>query len=235
MMMPSWTILLVSLIGLCLTRRTEDDIYLPHLYSSYLNSLGGHHSPYEGSNFKVSEEDKFYYEGAYSPHAQKERAAKPVEIESYVTPLPPVYESRPGTTSANPYTYAVTGGAVTPALAYHGSPTPSHYHGAPTHAPYRGAPTPSPYHGAPTPSPYHRAPTPAPYAGFPSSATYHGSPTPAPHYGSPSPAPHYGSPTPSGHHAPPAPGHSYGHFTTRLVQFTDMSRSSNNMSKSMEN
>merc|ERR1719350_426974 len=164
--------------------RPEEDFYQSHLYSSYLQ----HRLPSLNSltnsakrEVKLSKEGLFYHEGPYTSHNQAEREARPLEIESYVTPLPPKPSRRP-TTTPSPYTYAVTGGSVTPALSFHApsyqnQPTPS-YHSTPAPLAYHGSPTPAPYHGPPSPAPYHHS-TPAPSFGYsPTHVTYPHPPIP---------------------------------------------------------
>merc|ERR1719350_1434047 len=190
-------------------RRPEEDFYQSHLYPSYLQ----HRLPSLNSltnsakrEVKLSKEGLFYHEGPYTSHNQAEREARPLEIESYVTPLPPKPSRRP-TTTPSPYTYAVTGGSVTPALSFHApsyqnQPTPS-YHSTPAPLAYHGSPTPAPYHGPSSPAPYHPS-TPAPSFGYsPTHVTYPHPPIPT------------HAPTPTRPPYTPSPYH----HTTRIPLF----------------
>ena len=185
-------------------------MYRTHLYSSYLQHRLPSLNTLPSSakrEVKLSQEGLFYHEGAYTSHKQAAREARPLEIESYVTPLPPKPSRRP-TTTPSPYTYAVTGGSVTPALSYDASP-------------YRNQPTPS-YHSQPTPLAFHSSPTPAPYHGPSSPAPYHQHSTPAPSYGySPTHVTYPHPPIPTHAPTPTRPPYTPSpyHHTTRIPLF----------------
>ena len=105
-----WTSLFFLLASscICATTHEADDLY-SHLYSNYLQ----HSLPASTNSVTNKREIKkheqsglFYHEGPYVSHPQSERAARPLEVESYVT--------TDSVTRRNPYTYSVTGGSITP-------------------------------------------------------------------------------------------------------------------------
>jgi len=234
MKMTPWIVLLATLAGQSLARRAEEEAYLPHIYSSYLqkrlpslNSLVGRH--YNGINakreVKLSKDGIFYHEGPYRSHEQAEREAKALEVLTgplaYVTPLPrEEATTTKATTTVAPTTMAPTTVAPTTEAS---TTTPSPYTytvtGGSVTPVYHGTPTPMPYHGSSTPAPYHGSPT--PYGYTPTSqpvtvgsVTYPHPPiptyppegfSPAPYHYEPTGAPvHYGSPSPY-HRPSPSP------------------------------